>query len=255
MELVTAVTKQIGFLRCLTAAGTLALLGAFGAETVLAQAEQPQNPQAFGPRVQKGKRPAQRAQRRGPPPEIVATYDDWKIQCETIRLRRPQQQSGKAPDAEATSAGKGDNAAAGSAETASAETAAPKGVETRRLCGMVQSVRSEKHPQIGLTIYFSRTKQGDKMQTQMRVMAPIGVFLPTGVGLEIDGVALKSRVQFSNCLPQICLARAEATPETLEKLMKGSVANFFIWEAPGAGIPLKVSLKGFGKALEALDQL
>ncbi len=89
----------------------------------------------------------------------------------------------------------------------------------------------------------------------MRVMAPIGVFLPTGVGLEIDGVALKSRVQFSNCLPQICLARAEATPETLEKLMKGSVANFFIWEAPGSGIPLKVSLKGFGKALEALDQL
>jgi invasion protein IalB len=41
----------------------------------------------------------------------------------------------------------------------------------------------------------------------------------------------------------------------LDKLLKGSVANFFIWEAPGAGIPLKISLKGFSKALEALDQL
>jgi invasion protein IalB len=249
------VTNQRDFLRCLTAAGTLALLGMFGTDAVLAQAEQPQNPQqqSFGPRL-KTKRPAQRAQRRGPPPEIIATYDDWKIQCETLKIRRPQQQSGsEAPAAGETTSGKSDNAAA---QQASAENAsAQEGVESRRLCGMVQSVRSEKHPQIGLTIYFSRTKQGDKTQTQMRVMAPIGVFLPTGVGLEIDGVALKSRVQFSNCLPQICLARAEATPETLDKLMKGSVANFFIWEGPGSGIPLKVSLKGFGKALEALDQL
>jgi invasion protein IalB len=62
-------------------------------------------------------------------------------------------------------------------------------------------------------------------------------------------------VPFSNCLPQICLARAEASPETLDKLRKGSVANFIIWEGPGTGMPMKISLKGFGKALEALDQL
>jgi invasion protein IalB len=64
-----------------------------------------------------------------------------------------------------------------------------------------------------------------------------------------------SRVPFSNCLPQICLARAEASPETLDKLRKGNIANFIIWEGPGAGMPMKISLKGFGKALEALDQL
>jgi invasion protein IalB len=237
-------------------AGLLTLLGAFCAEDVLAQASGAQQKppvQAFGPRVQKSQAQNQRQPRRGPPPEIVATFDDWKIQCETVRLRRPPRQS-KSEGEEGESSGKSDNAAA-EADAAAAPENASAATETRRLCGMVQSVRSETRPQIGLTIYFSRTKQGDKTQTQMRVMAPIGVFLPTGVGLEIDGVALKSRVQFSNCLPQICLARAEATPETLEKLMKGSVANFFIWEAPGAGIPLKVSLKGFGKALEALDQL
>jgi invasion protein IalB len=235
----------------------MALFGVFGAETVVAQTGQPSSPQqSFGPRVQKAQKPAQRAaaQRRGPPPEIIATYDDWKIQCETIKFRKPQQQGGgEAPAAGETSSGKGDSE---TAQQAAADNSSAEGqVETRRLCGMVQTVRSDKHPQIGLTVYFSRSKQGDKMQTQMRVMAPIGVFLPTGVGLEIDGVALKSRVQFSNCLPQICMARAEATPETLDKLLKGSVANFFIWEGPGAGIPLKVSLKGFGKALEALDQL
>jgi invasion protein IalB len=240
--------------------GLLTLLGALGADDVRAQASGAQQKppvKAFGPRVQKPQAQNQRPQRRAPPPEIIATYDDWKIQCETVRLRRPQRQSSSEGEP-GESSGKSDNAAAEATEAAD-DAAAPENAsaaaETRRLCGMVQSVRSETRPQIGLTVYFSRSKQGDKTQTQMRVMAPIGVFLPTGVGLEIDGVALKSRVQFSNCLPQICLARAEATPETLDKLLKGSVANFFIWEAPGAGIPLKISLKGFSKALEALDQL
>jgi invasion protein IalB len=217
-----------------------ALAWTFCSEAVLAQAEAPaQKPavSAFGPRVQK----PQRGQRQGPPPEIVATFDDWKIQCETVRVRKSQE--GGEPDASA-------EATDDSAKTDNAAGA----VETRRFCGMVQSTRNDKRPQIGLTLFISRIKQGDKTQTQMRVMAPIGVFLPTGVGLEIDGVAV-SRVPFSNCLPQTCLARAEASPETLDKLKKGSVANFIIWEGPGTGMPMKISLKGFGKALEALDQL
>jgi invasion protein IalB len=179
---------------------------------------------------------------------VVATYDDWKIQCETVKVpkRAEQQPAGEAGTAaEGGASGKSDNANAADVNAA---------VETRRFCGMIQSTRSEKRPQLGLTLFISRSKQGDKTQTQMRVMAPIGVFLPTGVGLEIDGVAV-SRVPFSNCLPQICLARAEASPETLDKLKKGSVANFIIWEGPGAGMPMKISLKGFGKALAALDQL
>lgn len=236
-------TKYFNYPGLLCAAVAMLLAGVLCGGTALAQADATQKQPAapsFGPRVQK----AQKGQaRRGPPPEIVATFDDWKIQCETVQMRKPaQQQSGGSSGGEATAEGssKADNAA--------------QAVETRRFCGMVQSARSDKRPQIGITLYISRIKQGDKTQTQMRVMAPIGVFLPTGVGLEIDGVAV-SRVPFSNCLPQICLARAEASAETLDKLRKGSVANFIIWEGPGTGMPMKISLKGFGKALEALDQL
>jgi invasion protein IalB len=234
----------------ISAAAVLAI-GMVCSDVVLAQTDAPAQkpaPQAFGPRIKAPAKQQQRAQRRGPPPEIVATFDDWKIQCETVRVRKSQQEGGEAGAAEGETAATEDSATTGKADSAGQE------VETRRLCGMVQSTRSDKRPQIGLTLYISRIKQGDKMQTQMRVMAPIGVFLPTGVGLEIDGVAV-SRVPFSNCLPQICLARAEASPETLDKLKKGSVANFIIWEGPGAGMPMKISLKGFGKALEALDQL
>ncbi len=117
---------------------------------------------------------------------------------------------------------------------------------------MTQTTRSEKVPQIGLSLFIARARQGDKTQTQMRLLAPIGVYLPTGVALEIDGSPI-SRVPFSRCLPQFCVAIAEASPETLDKMVKGEAANFIVYQGPGAGLPMKISLKGFGKALETLD--
>jgi invasion protein IalB len=225
--------------RIMLSLGLVALAGGIGSQPVFAQAEpQKAKPQAsaFGPRTQKG----QRAARRGPPPEIIGTYDDWKIQCETVPAQAQKQ--GQEPEA---ASGKSDNATAATA---------PAQSQPKRICGMVQSAHDEKRPQLGITLYISRTKQGEKALTQMRILAPIGVWLPQGIGLDIDGQAVGS-MPYSNCLPQVCLARAETSPETLDKFKKGTVANFFIYAGPGAGVPLKISLKGFGKALDALDQL
>jgi invasion protein IalB len=225
--------------RIMLSLGLVALAGSIGSQPVFAQAEpQKAKPQAsaFGPRTQKG----QRAARRGPPPEIIGTYDDWKIQCETVPAQAQKQ--GQEPEA---ASGKSDNATAATA---------PAQSQPKRICGMVQSAHDEKRPQLGITLYISRTKQGEKALTQMRILAPIGVWLPQGIGLDIDGQAVGS-MPYSNCLPQVCLARAETSPETLDKFKKGTVANFFIYAGPGAGVPLKISLKGFGKALDALDQL
>ena len=36
-------------------------------------------------------------------------------------------------------------------------------------------------------------------------------------------------------------------------MVKGEAANFIVYQGPGAGLPMKISLKGFGKALETLD--
>jgi invasion protein IalB len=161
--------------------------------------------------------PRAKAAGKGPAPEVVATHGDWKVQCE----------KGAAAD--------------GSADAADKKT-----------CGMVQTVRSDKNPKAGLTLVIVNAKQADKKVTMMRVMAPIGVFLPTGVALEIDGAAV-GRVPFTRCLPQVCIAFAEAQPATLEKLKKGTTANFIIYEAPGLGLPMKLSLSGFSKAFESLD--
>lgn len=210
------------------AALTVAALLAAG--PALAQQKEDQAPQQnnFGPRNPQAQKPGQNGPRTqqsqgqnqgGPAPQVVATHGDWKIQCEA---------AGK-PNAEGQT-------------------------QNEKQCAMVQTARSEKNAKLGLTTVFVRGKQNGKDVTMMRILAPIGVYLPTGVALEIDGGAV-GRIPFMRCLPQICVAFGEAGNQTLDKFRKGSAANFIIYEAPGIGMPIKVSLNGFAAAYTALGKL
>lgn len=194
-------------------AAVLSTIGGLAA-TAVAQESQPPAKNSFGPRIQQ-----QAGGKNLPPPEIVATHGDWKVQCETPPVN---------PD------GKGD--------------------PPQKQCGMLQTARSDKNPKVGITLIIMKAKQQDKDVTMMRLMAPIGVYLPTGVALEIDGAAV-GRVPFTRCVPQACVAFAEAQDQTLAKMKKGTAANFIIYEAPGIGMPLKISLSGFSAAFDALTKL
>ena len=207
----------------LCALAVAGLLGLFNPVSAFAQDQQPVPAQkAFGPRV----KPAQQGQAGQPgqpagapapaAAETVATHGAWQIQC-------------SAPAASGAQAGK-------------------------KSCGMVQLAHSEKNDRIVISLILQHVKQGEKDVTTMRMLVPIGVYLPTGVALEIDGAAV-GRAPFVRCRPQICEAFAEITPESLAKMKKGTAANFIIYEAPGLGIPLKVSLEGFSAALENLNTL
>jgi len=178
--------------------------------------ETQQTPGQFGPRANKQQQQqGQPAQNRPAPKlDVIAENGKWKVQCET--------------------------------------PPAPEGQKPVRQCGMVQTAQSEKNPKATLTLVLVKTVTGDKSIINMRVIAPIGVFLPTGVALEIDGSAV-GRVPFTRCMPQVCMAFAEASPETLAKLKKGKEANFIIYEAPGIGMPMKLSLSGFTASLDALQ--
>jgi invasion protein IalB len=89
----------------------------------------------------------------------------------------------------------------------------------------------------------------------MRILAPIGVYLPTGIPVEIDGAALPNRLPYSRCLPRMCEGFGEASPETLAKFKKGTKAVFYLYDRPGNGYPMTISLEGFGAALGELDKL
>ncbi len=191
------------------------LLGLMCPIAAQAQVEQPAaGKKAFGPRVNA---PAAAQPKASPAAETVATHGAWQIQC-SILPAAAGEQTGK------------------------------------KSCGMVQLTRAEKNEKVMLSLIVQKTKQGDKEQTTMRVLAPIGVYLPTGVALEVDGAAV-GRAPFVRCRPQICEAFAEVSPESLVKLKKGTTANFIIYEAPGLGIPMKISLDGFSAALDNLNKL
>lgn len=119
-------------------------------------------------------------------------------------------------------------------------------------CGMVQVVKSKLRPNVGLSIIIFRVNRKDKSAGGLlRVLAPAGVFLPTGLAMEIDGKA-QGRIGFLRCLPNGCLAQADITKKLMKAFRKGKNANFIIYEAPGRGIALKVPLKGFTAAYKAL---
>ncbi len=122
-------------------------------------------------------------------------------------------------------------------------------------CGMIQVEKNEKTPAIGLSLIINRVKQGDKVQVLMRAIVPIGVYLPTGVAMEIDGAALEGRMTFTRCNPQACEAFGEASDASLKKFMKGKVATFYIYDRPGNGYPIVFPLEGFADGLGDLAKM
>lgn len=196
---------------------SLAALVSLVPTLAMAQDQQPA-PDAsgnFGPRAQQGA-PAQAPGQPAPPKlEEVGKFGSWTVQCGEVPV-----------DAKGT---------------------------MDRQCGMSQTTKSEKDERIPLTLVVARSNQNGKTLTMMRVLAPIGVYLPGQVGLEVDGVAT-GRVPFIRCRSQICEAMAEASAPTLDKLKQGKQAVFYIMVAPGVSFPMKFSLEGFGKGLDLLDK-
>lgn len=167
---------------------------------------------AFGPRAGQ-----QKANQPKIKTEKVASFGTWSVECSEIQVPEGQ----------------------------------PKPPVTKS-CGMVQTVKNEKVETLAITVIVNQAKNGDKVATVMRVLAPIGVFLPTGIPVEIDGAALPNRLQFTQCAPRICEAMGEFSEETLGKFKKGAKSTFYIYAKAGTGIPMNVSLDGFGAAVAEL---
>ena len=76
------------------------------------------------------------------------------------------------------------------------------------------------------------------------MLAPLGVLLPNGLGLNIDGSDI-GRVAFVRCLPNGCVAEVVLDDELINKLSNGKTAIFVVFKTPEEGIGIPVSLTGF----------
>lgn len=117
-------------------------------------------------------------------------------------------------------------------------------------CALVQSVKAEDRPNVSLTVIFLRSYDGKTRI--LRVVAPLGVLLPTGLGLKIDNVDV-GHAPFLKCGPVGCVAEVVANEELISKMKTGQSAVFIIFQTPEFGIGVPISLGGFSDGLVQLN--
>jgi len=124
----------------------------------------------------------------------------------------------------------------------------PPGAQAEQ-CALMQSVTAEDRPNIGLTVIILKT--ADKKTRLMRVIAPPGVLLPSGLGLKIDNAEI-GRAGFVRCVPNGCVAEVIMDDTLVSKLRTGQTATYIIFQTPEEGIGFPMSLKGFGEGFDKL---
>jgi invasion protein IalB len=124
----------------------------------------------------------------------------------------------------------------------------PPGAKSEQ-CALIQSVTAEDRANVGLTVIVLKT--ADAKSRLMRVVAPLGVLLPSGLGLKIDNADI-GRAGFVRCLPNGCIAEVVMDDALIKKLTTGKSATFIIFQTPEEGIGFPMSLAGFGEGYAKL---
>jgi len=121
---------------------------------------------------------------------------------------------------------------------------------TREQCALLQSVTAEDRPNVNLVVIVLKTTDGKNRL--LRVIAPLGVLLPSGLGLRIDSADV-GRAGFVRCLPTGCVAEVVMDDKLIDEMRKGHNATFVIYQTPEEGIGIPLALNGFGDGFDALQ--
>jgi invasion protein IalB len=124
----------------------------------------------------------------------------------------------------------------------------PPGAQSEQ-CALMQSVMAEDRANVGLTVIILKT--ADQKSRVLRVIAPLGVLLPAGLGLVVDKQDV-GRAGFVRCLPRGCFAEVVMDDALMKQLRTGQTATFIIFQTPEEGIGFPLSLKGFGEGFDKL---
>lgn len=122
-------------------------------------------------------------------------------------------------------------------------------------CGLLQVGKNkEGQPVLQVTVRKTPGLKGPEdvpIDAFIEIVAPIGVLLPAGVAIQIDGRDI-GRGVFQVCNPQACLVSEPVQNDFIEQMKKGSNATMRIMNASGAAADITISLSGFTKAYNSL---
>jgi len=124
----------------------------------------------------------------------------------------------------------------------------PPGAKSEQ-CALIQNVVAEDRPEVGLSVVVLHT--ADNKATILRVLAPLGVLLPNGLGLNVDGNDI-GRAYFVRCFQDGCYAEVILDSKLLDTMKTGKSATFIVFQTPEEGIGIPVDLNGFAEGYAAL---
>ena len=119
----------------------------------------------------------------------------------------------------------------------------------KEMCALVQSIAAEDRPNISLIVIILKTADGKNRL--LRVIAPLGVLLPSGLGLKIDDVDI-GHAGFVRCQPSGCIAEVVMEDKLIDQLKNGKNAVFIIFQTPEEGVGIPLALTGFKDAFAEL---
>lgn len=130
---------------------------------------------------------------------------------------------------------------------------------SKQVCALFQSVAAKNRPSFGITVMIlkddgktvPKATDAPKAAGLIKILVPLGILLPTGVGMEIDGQNL-GLTGFLRCAPNGCTASATLSETLLEKMKTAKKAAFTVFLTPEDGLSIPVSLDGLAKGYDAI---
>lgn len=117
----------------------------------------------------------------------------------------------------------------------------PPGASSEQ-CALMQNVVAADREEMGLSVVVLRT--ADRKSELLRVLAPLGVLLPNGLGLYIDDKDIGNAF-FTRCFNDGCYAEVVLKEELLAAFKAGKSATFIVFQTPEEGIGIPIDLTGF----------
>lgn len=124
----------------------------------------------------------------------------------------------------------------------------PAGAKAEQ-CALVQYLAAEDRPNLTLVVIVLKT--ADNRGYLLRVVAPLGVLLPSGLGLKIDQTDI-GRAGFVRCLTTGCVAEVVMDDGLIRQFKSGTQATFIVFQTPEEGVGIPLSMKGFGAGFDSL---
>ena len=124
----------------------------------------------------------------------------------------------------------------------------PAGAKAEQ-CALVQYLAAEDRPNLTLVVIVLKT--ADNRGYLLRVVAPLGVLLPSGLGLKIDQTDV-GRAGFVRCLTTGCVAEVVMDDGLIRQFKGGTQATFIVFQTPEEGVGIPLSMKGFGQGFDSL---